>query len=265
MGSLSDFLSNRRDNPSPLLPWVIETCPAERYLDPIQPWTEVERWPRRRLAFDSLSAPSFGWTPTLVVRVTHGAVTVFLGAFGAEGIVPLGCRSAAAIAHPWWSELKVASLPWPEAWRTSDSAEAMVDAARDLIPKRRMILALCVCAREALPLATVSAARFLGTIKTAEGWIREEVSLETVREIAQGIFPAEDEPERDILYAGGGILFAILSSTEYFRWSMNYIGGALRPEAPWGPVQARLADVLRHAVPFREIVEGLVQGEVASR
>lgn len=273
LSPLRSFLSNRRDNPSARLPWVIETCQAERYLDDPQPWTEVERWATKDLATSSVSSPMFPWEPTTILRIRRGGTAVLLGAFDANQFVNLSPRSPASRAKPWprIRELGLDSrsrlLPWPEAWRTSEDAREMLYTVtrNSLVSRQTAVLAAVACVRS---LIDPTDRRLMQVLDAGEGWARGTVSREELRAIVDRsrTFPSQNgevaavnvvslaDPYSDMFPLTP---FVGLSSGIDFRVGREPLGARKR-------VERETADLLRRTIPFREIIEGLVGLRVTS-
>lgn len=273
--TVSDFVAGRRPSCDTLDPWVIETCAPERYLDTKPPWTEVERWMSAEAASDSLRAPCFSWEPFLLARIRKGTWEYTIGAFDAEAFVDLGVHSKAKKIHRWnrpGAARFAATRSWPDAWSECQNATWMLSVANGVISRASMTLAACACARKVLELVPPGATEFSNALDAAEGWARGLIFTDDATPLAASLF------ERAAYYAGrdtGGlyashacyaIAYAVgtIGNRSYAREVPGIIEmtrSTRRGRWTSATVQRELAELVRDAVPFRDVIEGLVRGE----
>lgn len=276
MGSkLSDFLKARsrieEQASSRLVPdeaFSIETCPAERYLDSPTPWTLREQWPTAEAALDSLRAPSFEWGPTLMARTRQGLWEMSIGAFDAEGFVSLNAHSEVKKEHPWRSPGAgrfASTKSWPAAWRECQDARWMLRAANGVISRQSMTLAACACARTLLDLVPDDP-RPLDSLEAAEGWARGRVSKDDIEPHVRRLFGIANSRASDsagwtyashvfyvFAYAVGTV-----SNSSYARDVPDLVEKIPRVGSNQASRKIEMAEVVRRAVPFRNVIEGLV-------
>ena len=84
----------------------------------------------------------------------------------------------------------VGDKTFAQVWKQCERADWMLWYCARILPRERVVLAACACARTALKYVPAGEHRPLRAIETAECWARGEVSLNDVRQSAAAAYAA---------------------------------------------------------------------------
>ena len=166
----------RRTNPR-AGPYLLESLSP----DPEQRWRTVGRYHSEDVARDEFEGAS--GPPGTVFRLSRS---------GAELGLSFVHRSGALVPAPPLPD-DAPGRGWYEVWEGPRADGSWMAYRCEYVPRELLVLAVCACAREALPVIPASEDRPLGSIEAAERWCRGEATIEVVREACYAAY----------VYAGG--------------------------------------------------------------
>lgn len=234
-------------------------------------WTVVDSVANRDELFDILRAPTFDVQEHLIVRTRGFHVLYHLAVYHQENWISLLANTQVPKLNRWDFNLDIENFSRDknliEQWTLCENAAAMLYYARNKTTRAHLVQAACACARTSVHMIPERYEKAIFALQKAEEWSLTQYSKSEVRWLAEEARRMTNEMATEVTPSVWAACDACTLAAECVnhdsktkacgaatQTAMSYAYGHADPTRCADAQLLILADVVRKAIPFHEIL-----------